>query len=415
MKLFNKYSRFNILAAILVLLLGSICYYFIIRYVLIRQLDDTLKIEEAEIHDFIKQKHQLPEPANYKDQLISFEQTGKEEKRHFQSVDLHFMNDKEGKPYRQLVFPVIVNGITYRVTVSKSQLEADDLLGLIVLITIGVIILLLLIQFILNRYLLRKIWTPFYETLESISQFNLTNRKPMPRHQSDIDEFVSLDSAVNQMTGKIIGDYETLRNFADNASHEMQTPLAIINSKLDLMIQEHGLTEKQGSHLQAMYDAVGRMSQLNQSLLLLTKIENNQFDLAESLGLQQMVREKLAQLEEMADTKHLEITRNIDESFQKMNHYLADILLNNLLFNAIRHNIERGKIAVTLNQEKLIISNTGLPLPFNPSQIFDRFTKTGNSEGSGLGLAIVKQICEKYHYQLVYTQDGLSHIFTILF
>ena len=415
MKLFNKYSRFNILATILVLLLGSICYYFIIRYVLIRQLDDTLKIEEAEILDFISRKHQLPEPANYTDQLISFEQEIQAEKRHFQSVDLYLIEDRERKPYRQLIFPVNVSGKSYRVTVSKSQLETEDLLGLIVLITIGVIILLLLIQFIINRYLLRKIWTPFYETLESINQFNLMNQKPMPRHQSDIDEFISLDAAVRRMTGKIIGDYETLRNFADNASHEMQTPLAIINSKLDLMIQEHGLNEKQGRHLQAMYDAIGRMSQLNQSLLLLTKIENSQFDHAESLELHNMVKDKLAQLEEMTIAKQLEITCDIRESFHHMNHYLADILLNNLLSNAIRHNYEGGRINVVLDQERLVISNTGLPLPFNSNLIFDRFTKTGHSEGTGLGLAIVKQISDKYHFKLGYTHDGQVHIFTILF
>jgi signal transduction histidine kinase len=415
LKLFNKYSRYNILATILVLLLGSICYYFIIRYVLIRQLDNTLKIEEAEIIDFINKNHQLPEPANYKDQLISFGQESQAVERHFQRVDLYFTADKERKPFRQLIFPVTVSGIAYRVTVSKSQLEAEDLLGLIVIITIGIIVLLLLIQFIINRYLLRKIWTPFYETLESIKQFNLMNQKPIPRHQSDIDEFINLDAAVIRMTAKIIRDYETLRNFTDNASHEMQTPLAIINSRLDLMIQEQGLNEKQGRHLQAMYNAIGRMSQLNKSLLLLTKIENEQFDLSESLELHKMVKDKLEQLDEMAGTKHLEIIEDIRESFHHLNHYLADSMLNNLLSNAIRHNMEGGIIKVVLNQERLIISNTGLPLPFNDSLIFDRFTKTSQSEGTGLGLAIVKQICEKYHFQLGYTQDGQRHIFTITF
>jgi signal transduction histidine kinase len=275
--------------------------------------------------------------------------------------------------------------------------------------------LLLLIQFIINRYLLRKIWTPFYETLDSINQFNLVNQQPLPRHQSDIDEFISLDAAVHRMTGKIISDYETLRNFADNASHEMQTPLAIINSRLDLMLQEQGLNEKQGRHLQTMYDAIGRMGQINQSLLLLTKIENNQFDRAESLELHNMLKDKLAELEEMTAAKQLEITCDIRESFHHMNRYLADILLNNLLSNAIRHNAEGGIINVMINQERLVISNSGPPLPFDPSLIFDRFTKTVQSEGTGLGLAIAKQICEKYHFQLAYSRDARMHIFTILF
>ena len=415
MKLFDKYSRFNLLAKILVLLLGSICYYFIIRYVLLRQLDDTLRIEEAEILDFVKLKNHLPEPANYKDQLISFEDSEPGLKRHFQSKGLFIHSDQERKLYRQLIFPVTANGQTYQAIVSKSQVETEDLLGLIVLITVGVIVLLLLIQFIVNRYLLRKIWTPFYGTLESISQFNLMNRKPMPRQLSDIDEFVSLDGAVNLMTNKIIGDYETLKDFADNASHEMQTPLAIINSKLDLLIQEQGLNEKQGRHLQAMYDAVGRMSQLNQSLVLLTKIENDQFSIAEPVHLHNLINEKLVQLEEMAGTKLLMISSEIGEANLHMNFYLADILLNNLLSNAIRHNIDGGNIWVTLDPEQLIISNSGLPLPFDPDLIFERFIKSGHSQGTGLGLAIVRQICDKYNYQASYSYKDQIHKFTVRF
>jgi signal transduction histidine kinase len=415
MKLFDKYSRFNILATILVLLLGSICYYFIIRYVLLRQLDDTLRIEEAEILDFVKLKNHLPEPANYKDQLISFEDSEPNLIRHFQSRGLFIQSDQERKPYRQLIFPVTVNGQTYQAIVSKSQVETEDLLGLIVLITVGVIVLLLLIQFIVNRYLLRKIWTPFYGTLESIRQFNLMNRKPMPRHISDIDEFVSLDAAVNLMTNKIIGDYETLKDFADNASHEMQTPLAIINSKLDLLIQEQGLNEKQSRHLQAMYDAVGRMSHLNQSLVLLTKIENDQFSLAEPVQLHDLVNEKLAQLEEMAGTRLLKISSEIREAKLCMNLYLADILLNNLLNNAIRHNIDGGNIWLTLDPEQLVISNSGLLLPFEHALIFERFIKSGHSQGTGLGLAIVRQICDKYHFQVSYSYKDQIHKFTVRF
>lgn len=415
MKLFEKYKRLNIIATIGVLILGSICYYFIIRYVLIRQLDDTLKIEEEEILDFVKLKKNLPEPANYKDQLISFTLVEQPVRRIFRSIGLYIQSEKEIKPYRKLEFPVTVNGLHYEVSVSKSQVETEDLLGLIVLITMGVIVLLLLIQFILNRYFLRKIWTPFYDTLETIKQFNLTNRKPIPVHRHDIEEFASLDGAVEQMISKIISDYETLKNFADNASHEMQTPLAVINSKLDLMIQEKNLNEKQVSHLQAMYDAVGRMSKLNQSLLLLSKIENDQFAYLEPLLMHNLINNKLAQLEEMSGTKNLTINRDIQETSLQMNQYLADILLNNLLTNAIRHNTNNGEITILLNPDLLKISNSGPPLSFDPVTIFERFKKSSYSDGTGLGLAIVKQICDKYQYTVTYTYRGQIHSFSIRF
>jgi signal transduction histidine kinase len=405
----------NLLATIAVLIVGSLCYFFIIRYVLIRQLDDTLKIEEAEILDYVRQKGRLPEPANYKDQLIAFELTGNGLKRSFQSVEIAPGSGQGREPYRQLAFPVEAAGQMYKVTVSKSQVETEDLLWLIVLITTVVIILLLLIQFLVNRYLLRRIWTPFYGTLGAIKKFNLQNRVPLQRHPSDIDEFASLDEAVNQMTEKITGDYQTLKDFADNASHEMQTPLAVINSKLDLLLQEQGLSEAQGKHLQAMYDAVGRMSHLNQSLLLLTKIGNDQFARQGRVAFHTLVREKLGQLEEMAGARQLRVTSHVDEAYLSMDPYLADILLNNLLANGIRHNAEGGSIHVDLQSSSLAITNTGEPLPFAAERIFDRFVKGGRSEGTGLGLAIVQQICRVYGFDITYAYAGGEHRFTLSF
>ncbi len=419
MKLFTKYSRVNLVAAILVLLLGGICYYFIIRYVLIRQLDDTLKIEEAEILDHIKTKGSLPEPANYRDQQIQFTLTdGKapgKSRRKFINTTRYTEKDREYKSFRQLLFPVTVNGRLYTVTVAKSEEETEDLLELIVLITVGVILLLLLMVFLANRFLLRRIWSPFYETLDAIRQFNLSSRQLTGRKDSLIDEFRDLDNAIGQMTDKIIRDYEMLKNFADNASHEMQTPLAIINSKLDLLIQGHSLDEKQTRQLQDMYDAVGRLRQLNQSLLLLTKIENNQFAQMEQLSIDDLLNRKLIQFEELIAAGGLRVTRETSRESIEMNGYLADILLNNLLSNAIRHNRGDGDIHILLRDGRLILSNTGPLLHFDPSTIFDRFVKGSHSGGTGLGLAIVRQICDNYHFKLDYAYRDERHTVTIYF
>ncbi len=232
MKLFDKYSRVNIMASILALLVGSVAYYFIIRSVLIRQLDSTLRVEEAEILDFVKTRDRLPEPANYRDQQISFIAVAAPVRRRF--IDTIWMeNGRRGpreKVVRQLLFPVIAGGQAYTVTVAKSEMETEDLLGGISVVTGGMILLLLGGIFFSNRWLLRRIWQPFYTTLEAMRQFNLSSKKPLPVADTRIDEFRNLDIAAVQMTQKIMKDYEMLKNFADNASHEMQTPLAIINA-----------------------------------------------------------------------------------------------------------------------------------------------------------------------------------------
>jgi signal transduction histidine kinase len=415
MKLITKYNRVNIIATIAVLLSASICYFFIVRFVLIHQLDNTLKVEEAEILNFIRTNNRLPEATNYRDQHTRFEQAADSVKRKFNNISLYEKRHHESNVYRQLVFGVSVNGNSYKATVLKSEEEMEDLVALIVLITVGIIIFLLFILFITNRLLLRKIWRPFYNTLQSIKRFNLSNKKYPDTDATDIDEFRDLDAAVRTMTAQIIKDYDTLKNFADNASHEMQTPLAILNSKLDLLIQEPGLTESHTKQLQSMYDAITRLTKLNQSLLLLAKIENNQFENAEELRIDTLLNEKLLQLEDLITTRHLQVFKDLQPVTIMMNGYLADILLNNLIGNAIRHNEDNGEINIILSEERLLVSNTGLLLNFDTSQVFDRFKKGDYSEGTGLGLSIVKQICDNYQFGISYALKNNLHSFEIQF
>jgi len=412
LKLFTRYSRVNIVASILALILGSAIYYFAIRYILIHQLDDTLKIEEAEILSHVKERDQLPEPANYRDQLISYTPATTGLTRQFLDINrTDTFHHNDDRPYRQLLFSVRVGGQLYNISVSKSEMETEDLLGWIMLITAGIILLLLGTLFLANRLMLRRIWQPFYHTLDALHQFNLSSRTPPQLAATDIEEFHHLQIAVDQMTGKILKDYEMLKNFADNASHEMQTPLAIINSKLDLLIQNPELGQQHHQQVQAMYDAVGRLSKLNQSLLLLTKIENNQFAPTDSVDLAPLIEDKLRQFEDLLRSRRITVRTRLGPGSIRMNAYLCDILLNNFLSNAIRHNQDDGTLKIHLREDALIVSNTGPALGFDPLTIFDRFTKGRHSDGTGLGLAIVRQICDKYGYALHYSyQDPLHEI-----
>jgi signal transduction histidine kinase len=415
LKLFTRYSRVNILASILALLLGSISYYFTVHYVLIHQLDDTLKIEEAEILDNVKNHDRLPQPANYRDQQISFQPAETPVPRQFTDTKKYGRHHHEMEPYRELTFSVTAGGQLYTVSVSQTEEESEDLLWLIMMITAGMILLLLGTLFLANRLLLRRIWQPFYRTLAGMREFNLSSRLPLPAGDTDIEEFRILDEATRQMTQQILKDYEMLKNFTDNASHEMQTPVAIINSKLDLLIQDQELGEKHHRPIQAMYNAISRLRQLNQSLLLLTKIENQQFGHTETIDMAALIEEKLTQLEDPLRDRHLAVHKDLDRVQIAINDYLADILLNNLLLNAIRHNQDAGTLSIHLRETGLRIINTGPPLAFDPATIFDRFTKGSHSGGTGLGLAIVRQICDNYRFDLSYTLDNQMHTIDIRF
>ncbi len=415
MKLISKYNRVNILATIIVLAAGSVCYYFIIRYTLIKQLDNALKVEEAEIRDFVSLHDRLPEATNYKDQHISFEVATAPVNRRFFNISVFDPRDGDHDPYRQLLFPLSVNGQLYTASVTKSEAETQYLVALIVLITVAVIILLLLSLFLTNRLFLRRTWKPFYDTLYSMRQFNLSGKQPLGRQNTDVDEFRDLDQAVDSMTQKIMRDYESLKNFADNASHEMQTPLAIINSKLDLLIQGPNLDESQVRQLQAIYDGVGRLTKLNQSLLLLSKIENNQFAQISQIDVRTMIEKKLQQMEDLIMARSLQLALDLGRAIIEANEYLADILINNLLNNAIRHNRFAGSLRIKLQAHELEISNEGQPHALDSLEIFERFNKGNASEGTGLGLAIVKQICDLYHFSVGYHFENGIHFFRVCF
>lgn len=414
MKLFTQYSRVNIVASILALLLGSIGYYFTLRHILIDQLDDSIRVEEAEILDNVRTHGQLPPPSDYHDQQISYESASTPVKRHYSHTTRTSHHHHE-EPFRELIFPITAGGQLYTATVGVSEEATEDLLALIMLITAGMILLLLGTLFLANRLLLRRIWQPFYQTLTGMRDFNLSSRQPLPFQKTAIDEFRNLNEAARQMTRQILKDYEMLKGFTDNASHEMQTPLAIINSRLDLLIQDPILEERHHRPIQAMYDAIARLRHLNQSLLLLTKIENHQFGHTDSIDMAPLIEEKLVQLEDPLKARGLTIHKELAGLRLPINAYLADILINNLLQNAIRHNQDGGDLSVRLHDNNLRVSNSGPALSFEATTIFDRFVKGAHSGGTGLGLAIVRQICDNYRFELSYAYIDQQHTIDIRF
>jgi uncharacterized protein YneF (UPF0154 family) len=218
MKLFTQFSRVNIVASILALLVGSIGYYFTMRYVLIDQLDDSIRVEEAEILDNIRIRGQLPPPSDYHDQQISYEPANARVQRHYIN-STRINHHHHAEPFRELIFSAPVGSRLFTVTVGVSEEETEDLLAVIMAVTAGMILLLLGTLFLANRLLLRRLWKPFYQTLAGMRQFNLSSRQPLPIRDTAIDEFRNLDEVARQMTGQILKDYEMLKGFTDNASH----------------------------------------------------------------------------------------------------------------------------------------------------------------------------------------------------
>jgi signal transduction histidine kinase len=226
--------------------------------------------------------------------------------------------------------------------------------------------------------------------------------KGLPVDKTAIDEFNELNQAPQPTSAAAI--YLNQREFTENAAHEMQTPLAIIQGKIDLLMQTEPLSEEQAKLINGLEEANLRLVKLNRSLLLLSKIENNQFSEMEEIDLKEIMIRMLVQYREMADARNIRITEEYDNDLtMRGNRVQVEILTSNLLMNAIRHNIERGEIRIEIHNRTLVIKNRGASKALPVDKMFERFYKSGQDSASvGLGLSIVKSICESCHYSIGY-------------
>jgi signal transduction histidine kinase len=429
MKLITRYNRVNLLTTIVVMLITGIIYYQAISLILISQLEKDLVVEENEIFEYVDLNHHLPQVFKSNDQQITFTEAkpGTVKREFINTVYRNYNNLKYAKRHhhhddddefetgRGLITSVAVGDKYYKVLIVVSIVEAEDLIKIIFGITAGVILLLFVTLYVTNRLLLARLWQPFYDLLKELRLFNITDNKDIPLERTNIDEFEELNQAIISMSTRVKGDYKELKTFTENASHELLTPIAVINSKLDTLIQTDSFTVKQSKLLSDLYTGVSRLTRLNQSLLLLVKIENRLLESNEHIDLKQHIEELLIQFEEIFLDKELKITTDLGEKEVIASTYLVDILLNNLLGNAIRHNRAGGEIRIKLTEELLTIRNTGTTEALERNEIFTRFHKSSESDGSGLGLTISRQICENLNFTLNYRYQAPYHTFTVNF
>jgi len=278
----------------------------------------------------------------------------------------------------------------------KNMVESRDLKeGLIQSMWI-VFVALLLILMVSNYFMSKKIWSSFYRTIHKINRYDLTKNEILELPPSKITELAELNQAIRKMSEKIRDDYLSLKEFSENASHEIQTPLSIIKSKTELLFQWEGLTEEQLAHIQAIDQAATKLSRLNHSLLLLTKIENRQFEYDAEIDLKSLIEAQLKELDEFVQLQQITVQKQtlIKNKTQK-DQIIHLFYLTPLLTNAIRYCSKPGTIQISLDASQFVIANTGAPLNIRDEQIFDRFKKEHQSSDSlGLGLYIVKKICD---------------------
>lgn len=423
-KLLDKpFKLFSIYA--LIILISSIPVYFLVI--------DSIWIEELDEHNLIihnQLESKLKKTKFEKDQLNDFFknwnkiQQGIEirplSKGEFKK-DIQFTknsyNDYENEMnrFRVLCSTIIIQERPYQLIISTNVEEADETLIAITFVTIVFFILLFLGFLILNKRISKNSWKPFYQTLNYLKEFDLNKNKTIHFKKTDIDEFNQLNSTLSILIDKNTQAYNQQKRFVENASHELQTPLALLKTKIDLLFQNENLTAEQSISFEAINSNLSRITRINKNLLLLAKIENNQFSDIELVDLKEKLIENCSLLNDYIEDKKIEIQLNISPLIVECNATLLEVLVNNLIVNAIRHGKENKQIQLILQGNKLTISNTGNK-SLNQKLLFVRFGITSNENtSSGLGLAIAKEICDKYNWKINYQFHDSSHQFSVEF
>lgn len=319
-------------------------------------------------------------------------------------------------PFRQLSHVVPVNGVPYQITIRKSQEQKAVLVGNIMWIMMLVFIGLFAATILFNWLISQTLWQPFRISLQKVRNLELGKMQAIHFEETNITEFNELNTALNTMTQKIHQDFISMKEFTENAAHEMQTPLAVAQTKMELLLQDPALKETQVEAIAQASMALSRLSKLNQLLLLLAKIENNQYETSEIVSLSAHTTKYLHLFEEIIRDKQISVNTDFRDEFGvRLHPFLADSLVSNLIGNSIKYNLPGGEITISINSQSFCISNTSALQPIPEQQLFQRFRASSHqSESStGLGLAIVKKIADTHQLDIRYAHQDNRHSFCI--
>ncbi|WP_113654756.1 sensor histidine kinase [Pedobacter namyangjuensis] len=420
MKLINYTLKYLSIALLLVLSVWAVLFYFRMISEIQNSLDDGLENNKMLVIKRVNKDAGIIERSGFSEHNYQIKEIsgkhGLSFRDNYRDTLMWTLNDEEMEPFRMLSTVFTIDDKYYEMKIVASTVGEDDLVESLLYGLILLYVAILSSVLLINNLLIRKVWTSFYQLLRNLRAFRLDKDEGIKTTKTEVREFRELNDSLVVLAEHSVNTYRYQKQFIENASHELQTPLAISLNRLELLAEDETLTNHQLDAIGQVMSTLQRLIRLNKSLLLLSKIENRQYGAVEVVSVVQLVKSLINEYDDYAETKGVEIEL-IEEAELNyaMNKDLAAILISNLLKNAVIHNYEGGNIIITIKKYSLTISNTGKTVPLNEERIFSRFQKDSkNKNSTGLGLSIVKAITNLYNYQLNYTYSG-RHNFTILF
>ncbi len=418
-KLLNKTLKTYLIYSVLILIISAPLFYYATKRLYTKEADDTLLLHKKEFLKYTASTLKYTDIAlwnrfNRNAKIDSVKQVTKDTLFFSSYYDTL---DAEVEPYRELNFPIILKGKSYTYSERINLVETEDLLKNIAILFFAIISILLFGLFFITKKLSLNLWKPFYKTLQQIESFEIDKTKQPDFAETDVEEFNRLNTSIQKLIERNTVIYKSQKEFIENAAHELQTPLAVFQVKIDTLIQRSDVTQEQSEILGSLNENVSRLNRLNKNLLLLSKMENDSYSDKQTISLTNYIQKNLDFFTEQAKAKSLIIKMELQKDFEiKSNPVLAEVLISNLFLNAIKHNIEGGQISIAMQENKLVFSNSGQPSPLNTDKLFKRFSKSNPSEqGTGLGLSIVKKIADINNWTVAYNYENNLHSFSILF
>lgn len=425
MKLANQTLKYLSISVLVVIALWSTIFYLFMLEVIHDNIDEELENQKRLIiQELASETIVSPDLEfgvnNYKVREISEQQAIKMQNVYKDTMLLMQDDDDpepELEPVRMLTTAFEHKGHYYELSIINSTIEESDLIKNLFYSVVILFILLVVSIVSINKVVIERLWSPLYRFLDQLTKFRLGKSGDKPAMDTNIQEFKDLQLAVSTLIRHNEETYEQQKQFIGNASHELQTPLAIMINKLEMVAETEGLQPEQSNAIAEVLNTAERLVRLNKSLLLLTKIENRQYLNNEDLSLNKLVTHTVDELEEIAAFKNIVIKVHQHQELNlRLDSSLANIIVSNLIRNALFHNKEGGEVNIAITENSLTVANTSVQGALDAEQVFSRFYKSDtSSKGSGLGLAIVQAICNLYGFSISYNYADSQHTFKINF
>ena len=418
MKLLNKSIRSYLIYAAIVLTISIPVFYFVIQAIVKEDVDESLIAHKELILEKLEEvidNNPFPFLSAFEPNLSIEPSNSRVHYDKFYSISIYDSISNENIPYRVFETNVLIKNKPYLLKLKSSLIDSRAVIQSVFWVMTVLLLVIVAGLIIINKTLAKKIWSPFYNTLNKLHSFKLEDKEPLTFGKTSIDELTELNSTITTLAKRNQQAYQSQKEFTENASHEMQTPLAIFQHKLELLMQTNPISAEQAELMNELANANQRMNKLNKNLLLITKIENNQFVEKEKLSIKELLFKQIEQFKFRTDEKNITVQLHAENDITiEANKSLLEILFTNLLTNAIRHNNVNGKIDILLQEKQVSIVNTGKPESLDTSKLFQRFQKqTGDNSSTGLGLEISKKIAELYQFKIEYQFVNGLHQFIV--